>query len=120
MLLLDNSVINVAMGTISRRARSSAWTQNTRSLKRDDILEPGGGVFEDAGLDGASMRSIAQRAGCTTGAIYPLFESKEQIYAELLHPSLVALGDAVRNAAAKADPALAHEAAAAAFLHYYR
>jgi AcrR family transcriptional regulator len=106
------------METIPRR--SSPWTENTRSLKREAILEAARGVFEEAGLEGASMRTIAQRAGCTTGAIYPLFESKEQIYAELLRPSLLALREAVREAVARADPALAHEAAAAAFLHYYR
>jgi AcrR family transcriptional regulator len=56
----------------------------------------------EQGLEGATMRGIAVRAGCTTGAIYPLFDSKEAIYAELLKQSLAALDAYVAEAAAKA------------------
>ena len=37
------------------------------------------------------MRGIVVRAGCTTGAIYPLFDSKEAIYAQPPKQSLSAL-----------------------------
>ena len=74
------------------------------------------------------MRSIALRAGCTTGAIYPQFESKERVYAALLAQSLERL-DAVVHAAVQAAsaepdsaPGLADmqvRAGCQAFISYY-
>ena len=67
------------------------------------------------------MRAIASAAGCTTGAIYPLFPSKEAIYAALLEDSLTGLSDDVRSAVDDADhPAQRLRAGATAFLGYYR
>ena len=70
------------------------------------------------------MRSIALRAGCTTGAIYPQFESKERMYAALLAQSLERLDTVVLAAvqAASTAPGLAHaqvRAGCLAFLTYY-
>lgn len=56
--------------------------------RREDILRAARKVFEVHGLDGASMRMIALAARATTGAIYPYFKGKEEIYAELLSRSL--------------------------------
>ena len=39
--------------------------------------------FFEKGFHGASMRSIAERAGLTTGAIYNLFENKDFIFKTL-------------------------------------
>jgi len=55
-------------------------------------------VFAASGLEGASIRAIAQAAGCTTGAIYPLFRSKEELFAVVLGESLAALTQEVRAA----------------------
>jgi AcrR family transcriptional regulator len=66
------------------------------------------------------MRGIALRAGCTTGAIYPLFESKEAIYAALLEQSLVRLDVHVAAAVSVvSEPSAQVHAACAAFLDYY-
>jgi AcrR family transcriptional regulator len=62
------------------------------------IVEAARRVFEASGLEGASIRVIAQAAGCTTGAIYPLFRSKEEILAAVLGESLTSLGREVRAA----------------------
>ena len=56
--------------------------------RREDILRAARKVFDVHGLDGASMRMIALAARATTGAIYPYFKGKEEIYAELLSTSL--------------------------------
>jgi len=45
-------------------------------------------VFQQEGLNRATMRRVAQVAGFTTGAIYSQFEGKEEIYACLLEDSL--------------------------------
>ncbi len=45
-------------------------------------------MFQQEGLNRATMRRVAQVAGFTTGAIYSQFEGKEEIYACLLEDSL--------------------------------
>ena len=48
------------------------------------MLDAARTVFAEAGIEGASIREIAKKAGYTPGAIYSYFESKEAIYAALL------------------------------------
>ena len=60
------------------------WSDVVKGAKRELLLRAARDEFAEQGLEGATMRGIAVRAGCTTGAIYPLFDSKETIYAELL------------------------------------
>ena len=91
------------------------------AARRDIILEGAWAVFRRDGLEGATMRAIAGAAGCTTGAIYPLFPSKEAIYAALLEDSLTGLRGEVQAAVDDADhPAERLRAGATAFLGYYR
>ncbi|MBL4758478.1 MAG: TetR/AcrR family transcriptional regulator [Rhizobiales bacterium] len=59
--------------------------------RREVILDAAQLVFDAEGLRNASLRQIAKAAGCTTGAIYPYFKGKEEIYGELLRKSLLAL-----------------------------
>lgn len=73
--------------------------------RRQLIVDAARRVFEASGLEGASIRAIAQAAGCTTGAIYPLFPSKEAIFAVVVGESLAAVTDAVRKAMAGSAPA---------------
>ena len=101
----------------SKEAREAALNRTRREL----LLEGARRVFNRDGLDGASMRAIATEAGCTTGAIYPHFSSKEEIYAELLAESLERLHECVRGAVSAApDPGARLKAAALSFLGYYR
>lgn len=69
-------------------ATSTADDNNSRQLRRASVLTAARKVFEKKGLDGASIRLIAEQAGCTTGSIYPYFKGKEEIYAEVLSQSL--------------------------------
>ena len=59
-----------------------------RDARRQVIIDAARRVFERAGLEGASIRMIAAEAGCTTGAIYPWFAGKEEVYAAILAGSL--------------------------------
>lgn len=100
------------------------WGSALHDARRGLILSAARDEFIDKGLEGASMRSIALRAGCTTGAIYPQFESKERMYAALLAQSLERLDTVVLAAvqAASTAPGLAHaqvRAGCLAFLTYY-
>jgi AcrR family transcriptional regulator len=92
----------------------------TGDLKRGLILEAARQVFEAEGLDGASLRAIAARAGYTPAALYFHFDSKEAIYAEVLHASLARLSGAVEGAVAGiADPGDRLRRAALAFFGFY-
>ena len=97
--------------------------------RRDHILAAARAAFFELGLEGASLREIARRAGYTAGAIYSYFRSKEDIYAALLGESLQRLNARVRQtqlppaAAAQAGrPSATDElrASALAFFDFYR
>lgn len=74
--------------------RRQALTDVRRAL----VLDAARAVFLDAGIEGASVREIARKAGYTPGAIYSYFESKEAIYAALLDESIQRLQTAVADA----------------------
>src|SRR5689334_13661141 len=96
-------------------ARSAAVAQFRQGL----ILDAAREVFAQRGLEGATLRDIAARAGATTGAIYSQFAGKEALYAELLGQSLASLHEAVAKAARSPRGRPRHAAAAKAFLRYY-
>ena len=88
--------------------------------RRGVIVDAARRVFEASGLEGASIRAIAQMAGCTTGAIYPLFQSKEEIFAVVLGQSLQAVTQEVRTATeGVAAPAKSLRRATLAIYKYY-
>lgn len=65
------------------------------AAKRGRILDAARALFAEGGLEGASLRAIAARAGYTPAALYFHFPSREAIYAELLRGSLARLAAAV-------------------------
>ncbi|MFP5466769.1 MAG: TetR/AcrR family transcriptional regulator [Gammaproteobacteria bacterium] len=88
--------------------------------KRAHILAAAKEVFEKHGLDGASIREIAKRAGYTPGAIYSYFSAKEEIYGALLSESLERLNAAVEERLGSArSPASRAERAALGFYEFY-
>jgi len=104
------------MAAAQRPERQKAVSE----LKRGLILDAARKVFEDDGLDGASLRAIAASAGYTPAALYFHFDSKEAIYAEVLRGSLADLEQAVaRSISRTKSPADRLRAAAMAFFRYY-
>jgi AcrR family transcriptional regulator len=102
--------------TERRRSRREAVNGHKRGI----ILNAAKQVFAEEGLEGASLRAIAVRAGYTAAALYFHFDSKEAIYAEVLKASLAALGRTVDGAVAQAKlPAQRLKAAAMSFFRYY-
>src|SRR5437016_10123070 len=94
MLFTSYNVIQKPMSALKSSNYQGALDAHRRRL----IVEAARRVFEQVGLEGASIRAIAQAAGCTTGAIYPHFRAKEEIYAVVLSESLAAIGRAVNDA----------------------
>lgn len=100
----------------ARQLRQQALSETRRAL----VLDAARAVFEEHGLEGASMREIARRAGYTPGALYSYFDSKEAIYGALLGESLARLNRAVRDALpADGRPASLLQAKAAAWFGFY-
>ena len=66
-----------------------------REFKRRLIQDAAKQIFADHGIEAASMREIALAAGYSTGLIYAYFETKEELYAEILRDSLDALYEAM-------------------------
>lgn len=88
--------------------------------KRSHILAAAREVFEQRGLDGASVREIAKQAGYTPGAIYSYFAAKEEIYGALLAESLERLNAAVsQRIEGTQSPAQKAERAALGFYEFY-
>lgn len=83
---------------IARTERQQAVSDHRRTIIFDAAKE----VFQEHGLEGASMRKIASRAGYTPGAIYFYYRSKEEIYGALLAESLERLNQAVAAAGLQA------------------
>lgn len=131
MVASNNSAIH-AVASRSARQRAVA------DVKRAHVLAAARTAFVELGLDGASMREIARRAGYTPGAIYSYFASKEEIYGALLGESLERLnagvaralppaeaeavpgGPAGAGARAPADAGALLVAAATAFFDFFR
>lgn len=64
------------------RPRLTRAEQQART--RSALLEAAERVFHDRGFVGASVEAITLEAGFSRGAFYSNFESKEQLFAELL------------------------------------
>jgi TetR/AcrR family transcriptional regulator len=95
--------------------------ETLRDAKRQMVIEAARRVFQSHGLEGASIRLIAAEAGCTTGAIYPYFKGKEEIYAALLSESLEGLRAFIAGRIEAATDRLERaRCALEAFYSYYR
>lgn len=94
--------------------------QKVNDLKRNLILDAARELFEQEGLDGASLRGIAAKAGYTPAALYFHFKSKEDIYAEVLKESLDRLNTRVQAKLEEArKPKQRLRAAALGFFDFY-
>lgn len=89
------------------------------ALRQQIVLDAAQRVFERDGLEKTTIRAIAEEAGCTTGAIYPLFAGKEAIYGVLLDESLQRLHAHLAEAAASGSRQAAARDAIRAFFGYY-
>ncbi|UCF04492.1 MAG: TetR/AcrR family transcriptional regulator [bacterium] len=71
-----------ASGALSRE--SSSWKEDERRRAKELILSGAMELFADYGYEGTSVKQIADRAKLSVGKLYLHFESKEDIFRELL------------------------------------
>ncbi|MFB9270087.1 TetR/AcrR family transcriptional regulator [Bradyrhizobium erythrophlei] len=101
-------------------AAAQTYQETIELHRRQLIVDAARRVFEASGLERASIRAIAQEAGCTTGAIYPLFRSKEELFSVVLGESLKAVTGQVHAAIdGIVVPAKALRRATLAIYRYY-
>ena len=97
--------------------------QTLSDARKALVLDAARAVFAEAGIEGASIREIARRAGYTPGAIYSYFDSKEAMYGELLAESLerlnVVTDAALASLPAPRDASLQLEVVASAWFGFY-
>ena len=63
---------------------SRVRTRPTRDDTREKLFEAAARVFEDQGIGGASIETIAASAGFTRGAFYSNFKSKDELIIAML------------------------------------
>ena len=63
---------------------SRVRTRPTRDDTREKLFEAAARVFEEQGINGASIEAIAAAAGFTRGAFYSNFDSKDELIIAML------------------------------------
>jgi AcrR family transcriptional regulator len=63
---------------------SRVRTRPTRDATRDKLFEAAASVFEEQGINAASIEKIAAAAGFTRGAFYSNFASKDELIVAML------------------------------------
>jgi AcrR family transcriptional regulator len=76
---------------IEAEARRERYRQETRS----EILGAAREIFVRHGFEGFSMRTLAREVGCSLGAIYLYFTSKEELFDVLVEESFAHLYEAL-------------------------
>ena len=74
-----------------------AATTRRREATRQKLLDAAAQVFAEVGLDAASVEAICERAGFTRGAFYSNFETKDELFLELVGNVARQRVDAVRS-----------------------
>jgi AcrR family transcriptional regulator len=72
-----------------------------RAETRRALLDAAGRVFVERGFAGSSVEAIAEAAGYTRGAFYSNFDSKEQLFAELLQQRVYSVYREMAEASAR-------------------
>jgi len=76
-----------------RRKKKEKEKENRRNI----ILKAARRLFMDRGFKAVTVDSIAEKAEVSKGSIYLCFESKEEIYAQILIADNLALHEIVKN-----------------------
>lgn len=71
-------------GAAQPAARGRGRPVGDREARRAELLDAALAVIAEEGYAGASLRKVAERAGCTTGAVTYYFANKEAMMAEVI------------------------------------
>lgn len=76
----------------SSPTRNLSRRERRKLENREEILQAALSVFTEKGFHAASMKEIAEKADFATGTLYSFFESKEELYKDLLLDQCVRIG----------------------------
>lgn len=71
--------------------RASVRRTRRRETQKDEIRNEARAIFVRDGYDGFSMRKLAAALGCSPGALYLYFESREDLFRSLVEESFASL-----------------------------
>jgi|YelNatPaOPRAMG01_1025707.scaffolds.fasta_scaffold65714_2 AcrR family transcriptional regulator len=71
--------------------------EQAKELRRNNILKAARKLFFDRGFKAVTVDDIAEKAGVSKGSIYLCFESKEEIYVQILITDNLTLNDIIKN-----------------------
>jgi AcrR family transcriptional regulator len=95
----SNAMVSTAATESVREEFRDARQRAVADMRKSLVLDAARSAFFERGIEGASIREIAKRAGYTPGAIYSYYASKEEMYGALLGESLERLNQQVEAAA---------------------
>lgn len=98
--------------SVARAPKTAAATTDAGAA----LLDAARDIFFEEGVRGLSVRRVAEKAGCTTMAVYSRFNGKEGILGALFDEGFEKLSLAQRDI----DPRLENEERLLAFCHAYR
>ena len=93
--------------------------EEKHATRRNLIVAAAKAEFAISGLGGTTMRGIAAAAGVTTGAIYPHFATKDELYSAVLEETLSDLDTYVADALTSASDRCRGTRALTAFFEFY-
>jgi AcrR family transcriptional regulator len=97
------------------------WAASTIDEKRARLLRIAEKVFSEHGLEGTSLRAIAKACGWTAPALYTYYETKEDLYGDIIARSLNQVIERIDEASRRAkDPLDGFCDAVQAYYQYYR
>jgi AcrR family transcriptional regulator len=108
----------VTKSTARRRAGRPRAAERTSKTTRDQLLDAGAKVFAERGYRGATVDAVVAEAGLSKGTFYWHFDSKNELFGELLEERIDrparALMEVTRSAPADAEtaPVVSHGLAA--------
>jgi AcrR family transcriptional regulator len=88
-------LIKVTKLTLEEKRRKKK--EKGKENRRNAILKAARRLFFDRGFKAVTVDSIAEKAEVSKGSIYLCFESKEEIYTQILIADNIALNERIRN-----------------------
>jgi AcrR family transcriptional regulator len=76
--------------------------ETSKMRTRNNVLEAARALFVDPGYENATIKMIAEKAGCATGSVFTTFASKEEILTAIIADNYEAGAAAFRDGAATA------------------
>ena len=90
--------------------REAARRRLAPEARRAELLAAALEVFVELGFERATLQDVADRAGVTKGALYHYFESKDELFLELMRERLAAHVSRRQALVASAAPSTSREA----------